>query len=170
MSFMTDKARVFATAAHMAVGQKRKHTGEDYIVHPVAVAETVLGTRYSDDTYIAAAFLHDVVEDTHVTLEQIKDQFGQAVHDVVQALTDVPFIENGANRKARKAIDRDRLAKADAGTQTIKVADLIDNTKTIVEFDPNFAVVYLAEKALLLNVLTKADPTLLSIAREQVYG
>ena len=60
------------------------------------------------------------------------------------------------------------MSKADAGTQTIKVADLIDNTKTIVEYDPKFAPVYLAEKALLLDVLTKADQALLEKAREQV--
>ena len=172
---MTDKARIFATAAHAAVGQKRKHTGEDYIVHPTAVATTV-GNFFSHrtslfrDRHIAAAFLHDVVEDTHITLDQIKDLFGREVHDIVEALTDVPFVEGGPNRKARKAMDRDRLAQADAGTQTIKVADLIDTTKTIVEFDPKFAVVYLAEKALLLDVLTKADPALLAQARGQIDG
>ena len=169
MSSMTDKARIFATAAHMAVGQKRKHTGEDYIVHPIEVAD-IVSKAGLDDEYISAAFLHDVVEDTHITLNQIKEVFGQKVHDIVEALTDEPFIENGANRKARKAIDRERLSKADAGTQTIKVADLIDNTKTIVGYDPKFAPVYLAEKALLLDVLTKADNQLLEKAREQVNG
>ena len=166
MSDLVTQARIFATAAHAAVGQKRKHTGEDYIVHPTAVAMTLPANI--GDEYIAAAFLHDVVEDTFVTHIQIKDMFGEKVCKIVKALTDEPFIENGANRKARKAIDRERLSKADAGTQTIKVADLIDNTKSIVEFDPKFAPVYLAEKALLLDVLTNADSTLLSIAKEQV--
>ena len=168
MSDLVTQARIFATAAHAAVGQKRKHTGEDYIVHPTAVAMTLPVTI--GDEYIAAAFLHDVVEDTFVTHIQIKDMFGEKVCKIVKALTDEPFIENGANRKARKAIDRERLSKADAGTQTIKVADLIDNTKSIVEFDPKFAPVYLAEKALLLDVLTKADSNLLSIAKEQIDG
>jgi len=52
------------------------------------------------------------------------------------------------------------------GVQTIKVADLISNTGSIVEHDPKFAVTYLEEKRLLLDVLTNADPRLLSIARE----
>jgi (p)ppGpp synthase/HD superfamily hydrolase len=116
MSDLVTQARIFATAAHAAVGQKRKHTGEDYIVHPTAVAMTLPVTI--GDEYIAAAFLHDVVEDTFVTHIQIKDMFGEKVCKIVKALTDEPFIENGANRKARKAIDRERLSKADAGTQS----------------------------------------------------
>ena len=94
---LIEKANIFAKAAHLAVGQKRKHTGEDYIVHPTAVALTVKNVGLADE-YIAAAFLHDVVEDTHITLSQIKESFGEKVHDIVRALTDEPFIENGAYR------------------------------------------------------------------------
>jgi hypothetical protein len=54
--------------------------------------------------------------------------------------------------------------------QTIKLADLIDNTKTIVARDPKFAKVYLREKIALLHVLTKGDPTLMKIAVEQTEG
>ncbi len=91
--------------------------------------------------------------------------FGKRVRDIVEALTDVPTVEGGPNRKARKAMDRARIALADADVHTIKAADLIDNTSSIVEFDPKFAKVYLAEKALLLEVLTKADPKLLARAK-----
>jgi hypothetical protein len=52
--------------------------------------------------------------------------------------------------------------------QTVKVADMIDNTSTIVEYDPKFAKVYLKEKRLLLKELTSADPILLEQAQSQI--
>jgi hypothetical protein len=65
-------------------------------------------------------------------------------------------------------LDRQHSAAAPAAAQTIKVADLISNTRSIVAHDPGFAKVYLEEKRMLLEVLTKADPTLLNKAKEQV--
>jgi hypothetical protein len=65
----------------------------------------------------------------------------------------------------RKAIDRDRLAKASGGGQSIKLADLISNSESIVRHDPNFAVTYLAEKAELLDVLVLGDTELMRRAR-----
>ena len=67
-----------------------------------------------------------------------------------------------------KALDRQHSAAAPAEAQTIKVADLISNTRSIVAHDPGFAKLYLEEKRMLLEVLTKADPTLLNQAQEQV--
>ena len=64
------------------------------------------------------------------------------------------------NRATRKAIDREHTAQAPAEAQTIKLADLISNSKSIMAHDPDFAVTYLAEKRLLLEVLTKGDPGL----------
>jgi guanosine-3',5'-bis(diphosphate) 3'-pyrophosphohydrolase len=71
------------------------------------------------------------------------------------------------NRAERKAASRARLAAAPGWVQTIKCADLISNTSSIVKHDPKFAVTYLEEKRLLLDVLTKADPRLVAIARQQ---
>jgi hypothetical protein len=84
-------------------------------------------------------------------------------------LTDV-FISGAGygNRAERKVREKDRLAKISADAQTIKVADLIDNTKSIVERDPGFAKVYLKEKAAVLAVMTKADPRLLAKAKEKI--
>jgi len=65
-------------------------------------------------------------------------------------------------------MDRDRLSKASASVQTIKVADMIDNTESIVAHDPKFAKIYLEEKRLLLDVLTKADASLVDVARNQI--
>jgi (p)ppGpp synthase/HD superfamily hydrolase len=161
-----ERAKVFATAAHAAVGQTRKYTGEPYVVHPMEVAslvESVGGT----EAMVAAALLHDVLEDTGVTVDVLEEQFGSEVADLVLWLTDVSKPDDG-NRSTRKALDRQHSAAAPAAAQTIKVADLISNTRSIVAHDPGFAKVYLEEKRLLLDVLTRADPTLLTMAREQV--
>ena len=72
-------------------------------------------------------------------------------------------IEEG-NRATRKRLSRERLGSAPGWVQTIKCADLISNTASIVQFDPPFARVYLEEKHLLLKVMTQADPRLWDIA------
>jgi len=144
-------ARTFASRAH--TGQVRKYTGEPYIEHPIAVAETVRKHNGSKEM-IAAALLHDVVEDTDVTLDEVRQEFGDAVANLVDDLTDVSKPEDG-NRAFRKAIDRDHTAQASAAAMVIKAADLISNTKSIVEHDPGFARVYLKEKRALLDVMFK---------------
>jgi len=161
---IVERARVFATAAHAAVGQKRKYTGEDYIVHPTEVAGILLTVPH-DNLMLAAAYLHDVVEDTGVTIQQIEQEFGGAVATLVGWLTDVSKPADG-NRAIRKAMDRDHIALAPAAAKTVKLADLISNTQSIVKYDPNFAETYLAEKMELLEVLQHGgDPVLLERAR-----
>jgi guanosine-3',5'-bis(diphosphate) 3'-pyrophosphohydrolase len=160
------RARLFATAAHAAVGQLRKYTHEPYIVHPAEVAKIVRSVPHTD-SMLAAAWLHDTVEDTGVSIELIRAEFGSEVSDLVGWLTDVSRPDHG-NRAARKAVDRAHTAAAPAEAQTVKLADLISNTRSIVAHDPKFAETYLAEKRLLLEVMTKGDPTLMKIAREQI--
>ena len=163
---MLDDVLKFATKAHS--DQKRKYTGDPYIVHPIAVAEIVKTVPHTD-AMIAAALLHDVVEDTPVTIEQIKDKFGSEVAELVGWLTDISRPENG-NRKTRKSLDRDHSANAPAEAQTIKLADLIHNTKSIEKHDPHFWKVYKQEKIALLDVLTKGDRSLMHIAQQQIGG
>lgn len=151
-----DSAREFAEKAH--AGQLRKYTGEPYIVHPEAVARLVHAVG-GDDEMIAAAWLHDVVEDCGVSLQEICDQFGPRIATLVDEVTDVSKPEDG-NRAYRKEIDRDHLAFASNEGQTIKLADLIDNTVSITKHDPTFAKVYLAEKRDLLTVLSRGNATL----------
>ena len=161
------KALTFATAAHAAVGQLRKYTNEPYIVHPVEVAGIVSKVPGATDEMIAAAYLHDVVEDTGVTIELIKKEFGDEVAELVGWLTDVSRPDHG-NRAQRKAVDRAHTAGAPAAAQTIKLADLISNTRSIVEHDEKFAKTYLAEKRLLLEVLKHGDPELWRKCHEQI--
>ena len=159
-------AEAFAINAHESIGQKRKYTGEPYYVHPVAVC-TIVETVTHDPIMRAAALLHDVVEDTPVTIELVRLQFGGEVADLVADLTDVSKPEDG-NRAARKAIDRQHSAAACADAQTIKLADLIDNSKSILKHDPDFAKVYIKEKVALLSVLTKGNAQLKAQAEQQV--
>ena len=158
------EAYILAFGAH--AGQKRKYTHEPYINHPLAVAELVSNVS-NDSNLIIAAILHDVVEDTSVTLDDIWNYFGGQVGLLVSHLTDISKPEDG-NRATRKAMDRKHTADSSPEAKTIKLADLIDNTKTIVELDPNFAKVYMKEKCLLLNVLTEGDSTLYFKAKHMV--
>lgn len=166
MTNIVDRALDFATAAHASIGQVRKYTGEPYIVHPIEVREILLQFAVNTVTQEqeAAALLHDVVEDTPVTIQEIDSRFGPKVAELVAGLTDVSKPEDG-NRKVRKAIDREHTANAGSDVKTVKLADLISNTRSIVAHDPDFARVYLREKALLLEVMTDADPGLLKEAR-----
>jgi hypothetical protein len=159
------RAREFAAAAHAGVNQVRKWTGEPYIVHPEAVVEIVKTVPHSD-AMIAATLLHDVCEDTGVPIHVIRSQFGDVVAEYVWWLTDCDLSKG--NRKQRKALDRERLSQAPREAQTIKVADIIDNTKSITAHDPDFSRVYLKEISALLDVLVDADPNLLALAHDQL--
>lgn len=168
MSAFVDVAAAFATGAHCAVGQKRKYTGEDYIRHPYEVAKLVKSVT-DDEEMIAAAYLHDVVEDTQVTQEQIVAFFGEKVAALVDQLTDKYTDPRLGNRAHRKAMERDRWLCAGPKACTIKLADMIVNTIDIVSFDPGFAKVYLAEKELMLPLLLKGDFRLWKKAEEKLY-
>jgi (p)ppGpp synthase/HD superfamily hydrolase len=153
---IVQKAQVYAIAAHSAVKQVRKYTGEPYFVHPGEVAQIVAGVPGSTPDMVAAAWLHDVVEDTGCTFTDIHMAFGIDIAALVGWLTDVSKPEDG-NRAVRKAIDRAHTAEAPAEAQTIKLADLISNSRSIMAHDPAFAKTYLEEKRLLLAVMTRGD-------------
>jgi (p)ppGpp synthase/HD superfamily hydrolase len=145
--------------------QRRKYTGAPYTDHLAEVAgivATVAPPEFAD-VFAAVAWMHDCQEDQGVTDDELEHRFGQPIAAAVGMLSDM---ESG-NRAERKAASRARLALAPGWAQTIKCADLISNTSSIVQHDPKFAVVYLAEKRLLLDVLDKADPRLRALARSQ---
>jgi len=144
---LVEDARVFAALAHR--GQVRKYTGEPYVTHPIAVAKIVASVT-GDQEMIAAALLHDVVEDTAVTIEEIESRFGGLVALYVENLTDISCLDDGF-RAARKAVDRAHTAIAVPEAKTIKLADLIHNSSSILEHDKRFAKIYMAEKRLLLD-------------------
>lgn len=139
MSLLVQRAMLFAEAAHKAIGQKRKYTNEPYFIHPVEVVSIL--TKFLPRTpqeVIAAAYLHDVVEDTCITLEDIEAHFGKTVASYVEQLTDVSKPSDG-NRATRKRIDREHTAKCHPLIANVKLADLISNSRTIVKYDKEFA-------------------------------
>lgn len=157
---IVQKAREFAKKCHE--GQVRKYTGEPYFVHCADVAK-IVGLSGGDENMQAAAYLHDVVEDTGVKIEVILEMFGVDVAQMVDDLTDVSKPWDG-NREHRKKLDRHHTSMASPRAKTVKLADLISNSKDIAANDPNFAKVYMAEKKALLEVLYEGDSVLHAIA------
>jgi (p)ppGpp synthase/HD superfamily hydrolase len=145
----------FATSAHK--GQTRKYTGDDYIVHPIAVSELVK-KHGGSKVQVAAALLHDVVEDTSVTNIEIAELFGAPVARLVHWLTDTSKPSDG-NRAIRKGIDANRLANAPAEAQFVKLADMIDNADTIFRFDAGFSTQFTKEMGHLVDVMSKVHGT-----------
>jgi guanosine-3',5'-bis(diphosphate) 3'-pyrophosphohydrolase len=149
--------------------QMRKYTDERYIVHPIRVMQTC--QQYSHDpALLAAALLHDVLEDTPVTEFEIRsfltphlpeDEITRALRYVVE-LTDV-YIKKKfprMNRQIRKEKEADRLSKVSGEAQTIKYADIMDNSVNIVLHDKAFGVRYIKESQMFLDVMRKGHPVL----------
>jgi len=159
------EAMQFAREVHK--DQVRKYTGNPYVDHLAEVAGIVATVSdlmpVSRTVSSSVCWLHDSMEDQGVIWDALCARFGEVVADGVKWLSD---LESG-NRAERKSLSRERLAQAPGWVQTIKCADLISNTSSIVKHDPKFAVTYLEEKRLLLDVLTHADPRLAEIARAQ---
>ncbi|MEL4015337.1 HD domain-containing protein [Dryocola clanedunensis] len=158
MQTLEERARRFASKAHAASEQRRKYTFEPYIVHPAAVVELVRSVT-SDEEVLAAAWLHDTVEDTDTTLIDIEERFGPQVAALVAMLTN-PEQLPGTNRASRKRAHFLHTAQASPDAQTIKLADIIDNTREILKYDPHFARVYLIEKRLQLAGMTQGNEKL----------
>lgn len=144
--------------------QKRKYTGIPYFTHLAEVAG-ITASVVDVPEVIAGAWLHDTIEDCDVTYIEVQDRFGSKVAEIVLALSD---LETEGNRATRKAAARNRLSSCGPWVQTIKVADIISNTSSIVLHDPKFARVYMPECIALLDALVLADPRLVAIARNQI--
>lgn len=118
---MQERARAFAIAAH----GEQKYGDQPYAVHLDAVAGLV--TRYGEEA-VAVAYLHDAVEDTSATIEDIESNFGARVAACVSLLTD----EAGATRKERKAKTHAKLAAATGESELaliVKAADRLANVR-----------------------------------------
>ena len=165
---LIEKAYAFAAEAHASIDQRRKYTDDPYIHHPVAVAR-IVAARGGDVAMICTALLHDVIEDTPVTEREVRRAFGEEVGRMVPQITDISRPEDG-NRAVRKAIDREHLGRAEPRVKTVKLADLIHNSGSILRHDPHFAKVYLKEKALVLPLLDEGDYRLQQIAHRLVIS
>jgi len=164
---MEEEAFKFAREAHGE--QQRRYSKEPYIEHPRRVAEIVRTVPHTS-AMVCAAYLHDVVEDTPVELEEIEQKFGKEVAALVEELTDEYVKEKYPqfNRKRRKKLEVARQAQISPGAQTVKLADVIDNTPDIVKHDPNFARKYVPEMEALTRALQEGDRELFQRALKEV--
>ena len=156
--------------------QLRKYTNEPYTNHVLSVAEIV--SRYEDGC-VEIALCHDLFEDTNCNFTELyknmvgigyEPRFAYEVCTHVTELTDV-FTTNAYpyfNRDKRKKLEAERLSTISYKSQSVKYADLIDNTGSIVEHDPGFAVKYLKEKKDILNVMVGGNKELFDICVKQV--
>jgi GTP diphosphokinase / guanosine-3',5'-bis(diphosphate) 3'-diphosphatase len=124
-------ARAFRFAAAAHKGQQRR-SGEDFIHHPYAVARICAELRLDDET-IAAALIHDVVEDTEITLDDVKAEFGEEIAQLVDGVTKLTRVQFQSREQAQAENYRKMvLAMAeDLRVIFIKLADRLHNLRTI---------------------------------------
>lgn len=122
---MIFKAIEFAVKAHE--GQYRKGTKIPYIIHPIGVAKILIENGCSEET-IVAGILHDTVEDTHISLEDIKRQFGEKVERLVEGASEPDKSDAWENRKQSTI---DKIKDATEELLMIECADKLDNIRAI---------------------------------------
>jgi len=126
---LLQEAYKFASAQH---AQQVRRSGEEFILHPLGVAH-ILADMQMDEVTLAAALLHDVVEDTDITLENIKDRFGPEVAEIIDGVTKLDRI-SFRNREEEQAENFRKMFVAmakDIRVIIIKLADRLDNMRTI---------------------------------------
>lgn len=127
---LLDRAIVFALRAH--AGTERRGKGFPYIVHPLE-AVTIVATMTSDQELLAAAALHDTVEDTDVTIDQIRAEFGDRIASLVAADSDMPVQDMNAEDSwyVRKQAAIDRIAASSHDAKIVAMGDKLSNMRAI---------------------------------------
>ena len=147
---LLDKAIIFATRAH--AGTERRGKGFPYIVHPMEAME-IVATITPDQELLAAAALHDTVEDTDVTIETLREEFGERIAALVAAESDT--FQEGVSEEdswhARKQAAIDRLAQAPRDAKIVAMGDKLSNMRAIAR---DYAVMGNA----LWNIFHAKDP------------
>ncbi len=134
-SDLLDRAIIFAVKAHH--NTERRGKGFPYIVHPLEAVE-IVATITPDQELLAAAALHDTIEDTDVTIEQLRAEFGERVADLVHSESDQlngELFTGGANEEEswhdRKQAAIDRLAAASHDAKIVAMGDKLSNMRAI---------------------------------------
>jgi (p)ppGpp synthase/HD superfamily hydrolase len=155
---LVSKALQYAKDVHAL--QLRKYTDEPYIEHPIRVAGLVMRLPQVDDKVIAAALLHDVVEDCDVLIQDLESFFGSIVTEYVYELTNryTTDFAPRLNRKERKRLECERLSYISAMAKCIKLCDRLDNLVDLGLAQPSFRDVYIAESYLLVEAIGDAHP------------
>lgn len=127
---LLDRAIIFAVKAHS--GTERRGKGFPYIIHPMEAME-IVATMTSDPELLAAAVLHDTVEDTEVTLEQIREEFGERIASIIAWESDT--FEEGVSEEdswhSRKREAINRLASAPLDAKIVALGDKLSNMRAI---------------------------------------
>ena len=127
---LLDRAIVFAVRAH--AGTERRGKGFPYIVHPMEAVE-IVATMTPDQELLAAAALHDTVEDTDTTVEQLRDEFGDRIASLVASESDT--MPKGMSEEeswhTRKQAAIDRLARASHDAKIVALGDKLSNMRAI---------------------------------------
>ena len=127
---LLDRAIIFAVKAH--AGTERRGKGFPYIVHPMEAVE-IVATITPNQELLAAAALHDTVEDTDITIEQIRAEFGERIASLVTSETDVVFEGRSESDSwhDRKQAAIDRLAKVSREAKIVALGDKLSNMRAI---------------------------------------
>ena len=127
---LLDRAIIFAVRAHS--GTERRGKGYPYIVHPLEAVE-IVATMTSDQELLAAAALHDTVEDTDVTVERIRSEFGDRIASLVADESDeMPEgISEEESWHDRKQAAIDRLSRAGREVKMVALGDKLSNMRAI---------------------------------------
>ena len=127
---LLDRAIMFAVRAHS--GTERRGKGFPYIVHPME-AVSIAATITPDQEILAAAALHDTVEDTDVTVDQIRSEFGDRIASLVAAETDAVMEGKSENETwhERKQAAIDRLARVSRDAKILAMGDKLSNMRAI---------------------------------------
>jgi HD domain len=160
-------AQAISFAKHHHGDQKRKYSDAPYFQdHCLEVYDMIRNLPSASHSQMIAAILHDVVEDTPVSIHDISMEFGENVGRIVAGMTDVSRPEDG-NRKLRKQKDLEHTAEQKPDVKTVKLADLISNSRSIFGYAMQgnkdakaFAKLYSQEKERLMMVLVEGDHSL----------
>ncbi|MHA1797348.1 MAG: HD domain-containing protein [Candidatus Helarchaeota archaeon] len=144
-----EKVIQFARKKHQ--GQFRKNHDIPYIAHPIGVANILKNLNVEDDL-IKVAYLHDVLEDTEASYEEIKTNFGERIANLVLELTNDP-VEISKLGKTRYLINKINKMSSDA--LTIKLADRLNNVEDIEETDAKFRKYYVKQTHEILEHLER---------------
>lgn len=163
---LVNDALMLAISSHK--NRYRKYTGELYVTHPIAVSKIIERVNHTPEM-VAAALLCDVVDYAGVSLNFIYDKFGEKVSMYVHYCTNISEKKDG-NREFRRKMDIDHFALGPKESQTIKIADMLHNTSSIIKYDQKFFhSTYKYETQYMVKVLTKADPILIEQAHAMLY-
>ena len=160
MSDLIKAARMYANGSHHRINMHRNPATQSSEAHLKSVAQIVSSVSHDEET-VAAAWLHDLVEDTGATFGDVERMFGVRVAKLVAEITGGSYLVRG-NRAARFAHEKKHFANVSPAAKTIKLADLIDTGRDLHKNEPAAFKRFAVDATELADVLEGGDRTLLA--------